>query len=443
MWEKISALIRSTNRSYRIKGWTSLRTAWAEKHWVPTAEQLEQLNRWRSEEEDDGVWRLAVDVLLGLLPATAFAPSAAPQAQKPRRRRAYLADWLWDPFRRSAIAAGVSDPGLRRDADALIVLARCLSHEKYKRTEFLQFPSADPQWSKILCQKRLAGICLVGRLGLFGEEAVSRLSMPDARFSFLIHQRPKDTVPGQLHRDYYCLRENLGDGTPRYYRTKDEHGTRTDFGLVQRYVVFDGIGHVVVVVCAGGSSLGTYGAVQWAADRLFLPTHPYSKPIPTPPHLGPNSRLEALLDVRADLGHSPWPLSHLELRSLYVDQFIWSTDLRQWRSDAPKQITLVLKNGDPDRPLRVLFNGKKVTATPAGQAFHLLVRLCQVAAESPTGVVDVARLAEDEWIWSGKRIDETTARRNLSLLKFRHLHDALSLGDEVRLHAHVVIRPNE
>lgn len=52
----------------------------------------------------------------------------------------------------------------------------------------------------------------------------------------------------------------------------EQDGVRTDFAVVQRYPVELGTRHVVVVIVAGASSLGTSVAAQWAAYDLFWST---------------------------------------------------------------------------------------------------------------------------------------------------------------------------
>ena len=204
---------------------------------------------------------------------------------------------------------------------------------------------------------------------------------------------------------------------------------------MQRYVVFDGFRHVTVVVCTGASSLGTLAAVQWAAEHLNSSVHPDGEPIPLPPNTRLNSRFEALIFVTADATQNRWQPARLELDTTTAHG------------------TLRLEQGYPAMAARhagrVHAASWKVTTptirwpcsstaakSPCGRgarASASLARAIQAAYTNSSGRIDIAQLAADPWIWGKHPVPEKDVRRGLSLLKFRYLHDVLSLDDQTCL----------
>lgn len=237
--------------------------------------------------------------------------------------------------------------------------------------------------------------------------------------------------------DYHCIYEDLGDGRREYYRTSETDGERTDYALIQRYTVDYSGRRIVVVHCAGITTLGTLCAAQYLASHLNRPTRPGGTPVPLPPSIEPDSSLEVLLEVKADATKPLWTPSRVELCKLFVGHAAWSARDDKWESSPT--ITLVCEGGDPQRPLAIKFDDKEEKMERTGQAFRLLVGLCLQARETPDGYVDLAKLLHNSWIWGPKEVDETYVKRQLALLKVRHLHhEALSTDGGVRLQAKVV-----
>src|SRR5204863_3079368 len=121
----------------------------------------------------------------------------------------------------------------------IIVLARHLSLREFPRTQFEGVVHEGADWG--LVPKSCGALCVVGRLGLYGPHALQHWVRPQTRFSFIAEQRPRDLKRGQLDgARYHCILERLRRGGPARYRqypTTDEEGRRTDYGIVQRYVV--------------------------------------------------------------------------------------------------------------------------------------------------------------------------------------------------------------
>lgn len=444
MWPTIFSLLQSSERSRRLHGWRQLQSEIELQHIAVTDEQYWRLQECLlAEDEDDGVWRHGMTVFVGLL-LTRLLMDKSPRTSLIGSRQPpdTLTDWLWDPFHYPSVVVSMRDPNMMlRDEDALIALRGHLSRRDYPRTEFLRYLPGDSRWGATLHHTHFETICLVGRMGLFGPEAVQRWGLDETRFNFRMQDRPENIEAGALDRQYHCIYERLADGSEKDYFTTEAAGIRSDYGLVQRYVVFDGFRHVTVVICAGASSLGTLAAVQWAAEHLNGSVHPDGEPIPLPPNTRLGSRFEALIFVTADATQNYWRPSRLELEQLHVGHFTWNKDTRQWQAHTPEEITLVLDGKNPDHPSAVLFDGLKVGLKTGSQNFHLLARTIQAAYMSNSGAIDIAKLAADPWIWSTPPVSEKTVRRGLSLLKFRYLHDALSLTEDICLRARVALQP--
>jgi hypothetical protein len=191
---------------------------------------------------------------------------------------------------------------------------------------------------------------------------------------------------------------------------------------------------MVVIVCAGASPLGTLTAVQWAAHTLLRPGLE-GDPIPVPPKVTHESRLEALLEARGEIACYPhvWRPDRWDVKALYVDRWVWSDRDRAWYPIPPRVITV--EQREDAEVTTVLFDGER--ARFRGEApltLRLLLRLCQLAHQAPGGRVEIAALAEGE---------EGLARikPRLRQLKARHLGEAVALSDtHVTLRARVVFK---
>lgn len=381
-------------------------------------------------------------VLLNLLRRSdgGFLPAQQQNREEGEKGRS-LSDWLWGPFHKPSAVFGLTAADYRRrDEIALIQLVRRLSYREFPDTEIHQIDPDDPEWSELLFQGGYQSICLVGRLGLYGQEALERWNNPNGRFGFLVNRRPGTIPAGQLDKDFHCIYERIGEGPTEYYRTEEKNGKRTDFALVQRYPVYDGTRYIVVVIIAGASSLGTLAAAQWAADKLTEPTHPYGEPIDAPQGVGPDSHFEALVDVTAEVTTRVWRPLRINLRRLCVDRAVWCENDRRWHIDPPRNITILREKGTKARAVGVLFDGKRAPLNPGSQTFRLLVEACLESRSRENGVVNAKKLGQKSEIWDGKTHAEADVRRRLSILKQRYLGDALSVGRPIRLDAKVTIR---
>lgn len=431
-WKTIEKKLSSSDRSHRIAGWALARDHFVDFQHPVNPLQRAKLLSFLQDEADDDVRQFGILVMLGI-PFPTMIPAIPSTVASSYGESETLDAWLWNVFRRPSVVLSVSERDfIRRDAPALIDLARRLDFRDYGEAEVRLIRPDEPEWRQQIVENGYQSICFIGRLGLYGKDALNRWSNSHARFGFELHQRPRGLPPGRLHPDYHCIYERIGDVRMEHYRSVDREGIRTDFGLVQRYPVYDGTTTMVVVNCAGESALGTSAAVKWAAVELSKPTHPYNgEPIKAPPGISPDSYMEALIEVEAqNTSHVPRP-THITLRKLYVDRACWNKTERRWEVDPPKKITIVRNHG---RTVDILFDGKPTSQLKSAQSFRLLDHMCRNVSERKDNIVDLEKLARTEEIWDTPRPDINRVRRNLSVLKHRYLGDALSFGPPIRMH---------
>ena len=122
-----------------------------------------------------------------------------------------------------------------------------------------------------------------------------------------------DDCDSEDHR-ICVLDENLED-TPKYL-THEKNGKRTDYGLVQCYVVRYGNRNLVVLGLWGCSTLGALAAVKWAID---LGKNNDPPPVGT---LDEETPLEALVKIQSDTCDFPnmWKPEPVQLVQLHIGQ---------------------------------------------------------------------------------------------------------------------------
>ncbi|MGD0899961.1 MAG: hypothetical protein ABR915_19170 [Thermoguttaceae bacterium] len=446
MLEEIKSLMKSELPRERMLGWEQLRADYVENRCSLGRQDFGFLMEMLRDEPDARIWRCEMNIFSELLALSLTSPpggGSSPQSPSPGSPPDYLYQWLSDPFHWASAIFGTANEWQLRDAMAWLVLARRLPELEFPNTRMIFVPPGTVQWEESIHRHHLQAICLVGRLGLYGQGAIiDRWSCKNARFGFLLHERPADCPPHGLHPDYNCIWERLGDNQRAYYRASGED-VRTDFALVLRYpVTYLGV-QVIVVHCAGTSWLGTLGAAQWAASDLTRPTHLNGTPIPCPPNIDAESRLEALLEVTGNVS-APffWATPRVALRKLFVDGASWSVEDRRW--DAQRTLTLVCQKGDPHRPVGVRIDGKEHRMAMGRGACRLLAGLIQVAQKEPEGYVDLAQLAQDPWVWPEGGVTEDHLRHRLASLKHcHHLDGILSIDRRVQLHGTVTIESED
>lgn len=364
--------------------------------------------------------------------ATGVAIPAEPENLPGLPEPEFLSQWLWQLFRQpSAVLAVTATKYRRRDEGALCFLGRRLSFVEYPRTEFPQISLEKPELAPVLFSKGYRAFCVVGRLGLFGREALERLGDGDLRFGFDAPCRPKGLPPGELDPDYHCVFEKLDNGDRKSHPTVEANDIRTDYAVVQRYEVGLGAQRSAVVIVAGASSLGTMAAARWAAYDLFQPTDATGGgPIKVPNGITPQSRMEALLRVRAKVTTSAWENLEIRLLKLSVDGAYWCAKEREWREPTIQVITLVRENGEP---LEILFDNQPSNVNRGSQIFRLLVAVVEQKVRRRRAELDITELAADDAIWDRPNPPKESVHAHLRTLRFRHLKRALDMRGTPRL----------
>jgi hypothetical protein len=443
--DQMFAKLTSDNREKHREAWRQIHDHSAAFRASLNDHQLSYLRDLFDAESDGRTYRTALKALLALAMAPAGVPVgsaiqgklSAPQDRVSTENVKLLGDWLWEPFRQPSVILGVTATDYRRrDEGALLWLGRRLSFTGYPQTEFPQVSVDNPDLDHLLFEHRYKALCLVGRLGLFGQPAVQRLGTDRLQFGFDVHHRPAKLAAGQLDDEYHRIFERVQNSRDRHYRTGEKDGIRTDYAVVQRYRVELGTCHVVVVIIAGASSLGTLAAAQWAAYDLFRPTDAMDeRPIEVPPRITQNSQLEALLCARARTTTRAWEHPQIELRKLYVDDASWSLADREWHLPPIRIITLVRGKGEPRR---ILFDGKPARLEPGRQMFRLMVAIAEQVLQQGGGKLNIGALAANDTIWENSNPTDDYVRGQLRLLRARYLKSALQMRGTLELRAEVV-----
>jgi hypothetical protein len=349
-----------------------------------------------------------------------------------------LYKWFWKPVQSKFAMFGLTDQHKRkRDQEALMRLAHHCGKWGMDQANFHQMRVDDPRWGNLLFKEKYSGICFPGRLGIFGDEAVSRWGPVNSRFAFLLDRRPENLPDGQIDAEYHCVTQRLPDGQLAYERSEDRNGKRYDFGLVRRYAVRDAGRPVIVLNFAGGSGLGTLAATIWAIDILKEGVLSDGSPIPVPPQIELNTSLEALVRTSANINNDDlWELDKVELVQLYAGRYVWSAESGRWSPLMCSQITLVY---DGDTPVSVAMDGIRLPMRPTSEVFRLLVGVCRQAMEK-NGNIDIPTLCRNRAIWNDKRVSEKAVRARLANLKHHYLHECLTNnGTNVALTAEVKV----
>jgi hypothetical protein len=425
--------VDSDDVSTRMYGWTSLHAGITHFQAQVTEEALDILLSIAWAERDPTVRNVAEMALVALAAkrsSAALALAKTLSGEGGGDAKPTLGGWLFEPFRQTSAVVGVTATDYRRrDEPALTCLGRRLSFDGFPLTEFPQIALDNPDLIKRVNERRYEAICIVGRLGLYGQEAVKQLSGERLRFGFLSHHRPKNLPKGQLDPDYHCVTERTGSGAIEHHLTSQTNSAQTDFGLVQRYTVKLGVRYIVVVVCAGASSLGTLAAAQWAADQLFRWTHPGDKQaIELPSQVADDSVLEVLLCVTAPKTTSAWENLQITLETLLLDGSRWTLEGRKWVSIPLKVVTLVYDvNGTT---VQVLFDGTPSSMKSDSDVFQIMVSLAECSLATPGQKVTAKELVERQKQRVGRAPNVDSLPAQMRNLKNRYLRDQLLISND-------------
>ena len=319
-----------------------------------------------------------------------------------------LGDWLWERFHSPSWVMRVSDPKrLRRDEEATISIARSLPYDEFDAARFVCID--DEGYAPPLSQlDGVRALCFVGRLCLFGEQAVKdwddRTGLSQYRFG--MDFRPSDLARGQLHDEYHSIVRS-SDG--KVWRTSEAHGVRKDFCMIRRYVATRGGEEIVVVHIAGCSSLGTQGGARFAAHTLVYP-NAADKTLPVPDGIDGRSHFEALIQVTARIAGNElgWEIADTKLIDLRVDDSVWDSTRWEWKKQGVKTITVVFPSKSAKRSYRqqydkvkFLVDGKAANLEEDSFNRRLSLALLMAASKSDDRIVSLEQLSKEDWIWNG------------------------------------------
>ena len=295
-------------------------------------------------------------------------------------------DFIFWRFRMRSAVLGVTEKEYRRrDEDALLHMMRRFPVDEYGLLTVEKDVSlGDDSWFENLVKYRYEAIMITGRLWMFGPKAVECLSDDELRFHFPIQHRPEHLKNGEIDREFHCIQERDRGLVAHSYHTEDHGKIRTDYGFVQVYPVYNGRHWMNVVVCAGCSHEGTFGAAWWLTYEV---QHPHgtqgSSPIPLPPVYEPNSRMEALIRIKADKTKPVLKPLQLELCRLYLGDYLWTPQDSQWHRVREPVIVVQLER---DRPLSMSIDSKQARLVPNSQNFLLAACLAvEVSAARMAG----------------------------------------------------------
>ena len=425
-------LIVSPNEALRLDGWNMLRTHAAEFRTAVDAEKRTFLGNLLAHEDNPKVHQAGILALLEFPPVAALPPVAVTPVGQPTSGT--LANWLWAPFlKSSAVFAVTGAKYRRRDEGAVLWLRGRLSLASFPHTRFPQISVEEPTLSPWVSDPHFRSFCFVGRAGLFGAEIALQLDCAALQFRFKKHRRPDGLPPDTLDAEYHSIWEANHESS--YPTANEADGSRSDYGVVQRYEVKLGSVRVVIVVVAGASSLGTLGAAEWAAKHVFDCTDPVQgSPILLPKSIAPRSRMEALLHVRSKLTRGVWEHPEISLRKLYVDNQAWDAADAKWHCRPPGLITLVY---DQDDVVAIHFDNQPAKLRRDSENFRLLAAMARMKYDHPTASIDVKQLGQDKSIWGAATHPEKYVRRRLAYLRVKYFNSALTIADLVWLHADV------
>ena len=425
----ILEMLGSANPGARLEGWQQAGRRGAELLRELAEAQLRYLEQLADDESHPAVSEAASKALRSLALNGAFLAAKLFHDAAGNTRRAsadqLLGDWVWRPFRRTSAVFGVTAMDFRRrDECALQWLGRRLSFNDYPATSFPQVSLHACNFLELLFQGTFQAICLVGRPGLFGGGALKRFRDGELRFGFAKDRRPPELPVGAIDPEYHCILERQSPDNVLRHATVDQGDYRTDYAVVQRYPVVFRNGQILVVIVAGGSTLGTLAAARWAAYDLFQVADPArGLPIELPSGARLDSRMEALLRVRAKITTQTWDALQVDLHSLYFDKQCWSK--LKWTELGPRHITLIHRRPQPDQ---VLFDGTPQNINPKHCTYRLLLSLVDAALQRHG--VRIEDLATDKSIWLEPKVKVARVKGNLKTLKHRYLKDALAWDDD-------------
>ncbi|MGB9032305.1 MAG: hypothetical protein WCC27_19425 [Acidobacteriaceae bacterium] len=350
------------------------------------------------------------------------------QAENPAET---LADWLFEPFREEAgvgdhvsLVLSVCDEHHLRDVQAQVEIARLLPSERYPHTRFRHVPEKQPDWSG-LGQAR--GVCFIGRPQMFENCKIIEHFPKDLRFSIVPPESGKK-------EDFHCVVQNRPEAGLFRYNTVEEEGShRHDYAIVQRFTIKFGGRDVIVLVIAGGSSLGTLGAARWISNYKWTrKTRDRFARVAGLGTIDRETRFEALIEVTARVHKParPWDPPYPLEKSLFLQK---SRNLLK----APARVTLGIEKeqlAQVEEVRYLLFDDDEMDFSPKDKA--AVVALCMKCFLEGRREIAIEDLVSDARVWrNGDRPARDKAVTFLRDHLQRHGLNITVSADSIRLPA--------
>jgi hypothetical protein len=435
--EKIQLQLNSQNSEQRQRAWNKLRDLWVITSPILGKEDLGLLMGCLERETDPDAFRAGLMAMI-LYPRQTLvnAPVPGTPIMGPVECTGMsLIEWLWLPFQRSSLIFSTAGTQHQlRDETCEFTLGRRLCYDRCHDLELVRFPLDNVDWQHRISDGKIKAVCILGRLGLYGPDAVHDLSMPHSHFQFPINERLQENECPDQVENYRCIREFVAGGVVDHV-TNLSNGIGKDYSIVQRHTIILGQHKIALVVCAGTSSLGTLAATQWATKQLAQSTHfSGDLQITTPKSTTVDSRMEALLEVTAKKMPHGWVSTQVVPKKLFMDNHAWQPELQTWEEVSNRCLEIVHTKGEPSS---VLLDGQLVPQRKNSQGFSLLIEMATQKYVSTQSEIDIKQLAANPNIWEGATVTPSKVLKSLTMLKTRFLRSSLELGSNVFLHPEV------
>jgi len=315
--------------------------------------------------------------------------------------------WLFLPFSVNADGAGrsavlcICDQQHIRDVQSLVKLSRFLSQTNYPGTAFYHVPLINPNWERI-GPHNLNAICFLGRPGMFRDSQIVQHweeQRRDRIFSFpaLTGAPGATTVTERSAETFHNVRQQRPTAGPFLHKANDSNYRRTDYAIVQRFQINYAGKPLTVVLLAGATSLGTFGATEWVSSHSFNQVMANALEA-VGKNLGDSTDCEVLLRVaaRKENPPEPWTVETCEPQKLFIDGSM--NALCAPRTIAPGM--------DGPNIACILFDEDEVRFGTRAQ--NALVAICNAAMRLGNNVIPIEKLVTDSSFWPGNNITAPT-----------------------------------
>jgi hypothetical protein len=305
-------------------------------------------------------------------------------------------NWIFQSFRQAntesrsgrkrSIVVTVCDHQYVRDVQAQVEVARHLPADRYPHTVFRHAALHSPDWADVELNKAEA-ICFIGRPSMFKDCRIIDHFPPDLRFSI--------EPPGPDESEsFFRVCQNRSKAGRLIFPTTQDAARRHDHAIVQRFVIPVGAQKVTVVIIAGGSSLGTFGAAQWLTSFPWNAERTSEYARVSGETIDGSTRVEALLKVSATVHNParPWR-TEIEEKSLFLNK---SRNLLK----PPTRIALATDSGtlqNADDVRYMLFDEDEVEFASVNYAAAVAVCVKYYLDQRPE--MSISGLTGDKRLW--------------------------------------------